>query len=249
MRSFIWVSLVISPHSLSDTLGLVTIEHPPHSYVADNRVVGGVTEALETIFFDIGYSLDITVAPAKRAEILVKEGVADILYPVTYSDERNEFLLYSEPVAKINTVFFKRASSKIKWNRLEDLSDYVVGLNSGYNYPLDFQSAVNSQLFKTQALFTTESTLDNLRKLSLKRIDLYICNREICNYYINQYAPEFNDLDYIPKAIGPDNTFHVGFSRSLENADELLKSFNQQLQEMIQNERLGAIYKKAGIEF
>lgn len=184
-----------------------------------------------------------------HTKIMVKEGVADIIYPLTYSDERNEFMFYSEPIAKIITIFFKRASSKITWNRLEDLSDYVVGTNAGFNYPPDFQNAAKNQIFRTESLFSPNSTLDNLRKLSLERIDLFICNKEVCKSYIRQYAPEFNNLDYIPKAVGPDNTFHVGFSKSRENGNELHEHFNHQLRKVIQSGRINEIYRKTGVEF
>lgn len=177
-------------------------------------------------FETIGYRLDISSVPAKRALLMVENGLVDGIYPYTHNEVRSNTAYFSNPISVIDTVLFKRKSSEISWERLSDLLPYRIGSNAGYHYPAAFQAAEREGLIEIAPLFSQNPTLDNLEKLKIERIDLFICNRLVCQFYIDQYAPMFQNIDYIPRAVGPIKTFHVGFTRMKAGASELREKFN-----------------------
>ena len=95
------------------TLTLVTINHPPHSYLEEGRVTGAVTMAMRQAFSDLGYKVEIKLVPPIRALKMVELGSADGIYPYTQNTERLEHAYLSRPIASVETVFFKRRNESI----------------------------------------------------------------------------------------------------------------------------------------
>lgn len=243
-----WTLCLFSVQTTSKELHFVTVEHAPHSFVEAGKVVGSVTQLLHEIFETMGYQLKITSVPAKRALLMVEGGLVDGVYPYTYSESRSKSAYFSNPISIIDTVFFKRRSSEISWETLSDLQPYSIGSNAGYHYPIAFQAAEREGLIKTAPLFSQNPTLDNLKKLNREHIELFICNKLVCQFYIDQYAPLFQNIDYIPKAVGPIKAFHVGFTRKKSGALELREQFNIALDSAIKTGLLEKIYKQQGIK-
>lgn len=140
---FLFTLTLFSTHTCSKELHLVTIEHAPHSFVENETVVGGVTQLVREIFHTLNYRLEITSVPAKRALIKVEEGLVDGVYPYTYSESRGNSAYFSNPIAVIDTVFFKKKSTAVSWKTFADLYAYRIGSNAGYQYPTAFLSLLS----------------------------------------------------------------------------------------------------------
>ena len=247
--SFYFLTLCLfSLQTTSKELHFVTIEHAPHSFVQAEKVVGSVTQLLHEIFETMGYQLKITAVPAKRALLMVEGGLVDGVYPYTYNESRSKSAYFSNPISIIDTVFFKRKTSEISWETFSDLQPYSIGSNAGYHYPIAFQAAEREALIKIDPLYSQNPTLDNLKKLKSERIDLFICNKLVCQFYVDEYAPLLQNIDYIPKAVGPIKTFHVGFTRKKSGALELREQFNIALDDAINTGLLEKTYKQRGIK-
>jgi ABC-type amino acid transport substrate-binding protein len=82
----------------------------------------------------------------------------------------------------------------------------------------------------------------------LGRIDLLICNPDVCGFLILTHHPEFDLIDYTDKTIAPPRTFHVGFSKKLPDGEKIRDEFNRRLDEFLADGRLIKIYDRYGMK-
>jgi len=228
------------------SLPIATVQFPPFSYADDKQKLHGVgSEIVNMVFNELNYTANIDVMPTKRAQLMVAAGKYAGMYMVTKSSQREQYCHFSEPLSHIADVFFKKKSVAIEWDKLSDLSNYIIGATDGYNYAPVFLDAINSGTLKADLIASQEPELQHLRKLEKGRIDLAICERSVCSWLIKEKG--FNSLDFISKPIGSVRDFHICFSKKWENVDKLLEKFNTVLAKLKQNGMIKKVYKKYGV--
>jgi ABC-type amino acid transport substrate-binding protein len=227
---------------------MVTLEHPPHSFSANGLVTGASTEMLQRILTRMGYAPVFQLLPWQRAQVMIENGEAAGIYTYTQTPERLAAAYYSNPVSFTSDVLFKRKSASITWKTLDDLKPYLVGASERYNYPKDFLEAARQGGFRLEYVYGENANLQNLRKLKAQRIDLFICNPDVCGFIIKSKAPEFDDLNYIETLVAPLRTFHVGFSKKWPNSKQIRDDFNRYFDEFLKSGELKKIYDSYGIK-
>jgi len=239
----------ISSHAVSsNTLPVVTVEFPPFGYSDhNNNATGASTEIVTTALARMGYTPNIDIIPTKRAQQMTEMGLYAALFTVTKSKQRATYCLFSDPIAHIADVFFKRKSDKTSWEQLEDVGTKIVGATDGYNYATTFQDAVRQGKLKTDIIADQQPELQHLKKLTMGRIDLAICERSVCTYLVKKHSPDFDSVDFIPKPIGPVRSFHTCFARKRADAPRLVTQFNHELKIMREKGVIQAILKKYGV--
>jgi polar amino acid transport system substrate-binding protein len=245
-----WCCLLmgVSPSLSQGTeLLMVTLEHPPHSFESDGKVTGASTEMLQRILTRMGYKPVFQILPWQRAQVMIEEGKAAGIYTYTQTPERLAAAYYSNPVSFTSDVLFKRKDDAITWKTFADLRPYRVGASERYNYPKDFLEAAQQGVFTLEYVYGENANLQNLKKLKAHRIDLFICNPDVCGFIIKTKAPEFDDLDYAATLVAPLRTFHVGFSKKWPNSKEIRKEFNKIFDEFLKSGELQQIYDRYGI--
>lgn len=186
--------------------------------------------------------------PWKRAQETFNKGNADGIYVYTKTPKRLEKAYYSNPVSYITLTLFKRKEDNINWNKLSDISPYKVGASGGFHYPDNFLNAAANGEFTLEYVFGEDPNLLNLRKLLFKRIDLFICNPDVCGLIIKKHTPEFEGIDYIDKNVAPPMSLHVGFSKKLTNGKQIRDEFNKRFDEFLDTGQLKQIYDKFGMK-
>jgi len=230
----------------AEDLPIATVQFPPFSYADEQHRIKGVgSEIINLVLKNLNYQAIISVMPTKRAQSEVSQGTYAGMYMVTHSTERAKYCLFSEPLAKIADVFFKRQSDDIKWQNLSDLNQYIVGATDGYNYANVFKKAVADGKLKIDLIASNSPELQHMKKLTKDRIDLAICERSVCSWLINKN--KFDSLDYIKKPIGPVRDFHICLSKKWPNVEKLLTRFNSELSKLKSSGEIKKIYKKYGV--
>ncbi|MFH1154789.1 MAG: transporter substrate-binding domain-containing protein [Pseudomonadota bacterium] len=245
---FFIVVLLLPSLSFGEELLMVTFEHAPHHYTENGNVTGGCTDMLRQILTGMGHKPVFRSMPWMRAQEMLNRGDADGIYVYTQTRERLQTAYYSNPVSYITLTLFKRRCDAIQWNTLSDIRPYRVGASGGYHYPDTFLKAAENGDFTLDYVFNNTPNLRNLRKLVAKRIDLFICNPEVCGIIMKKYAPEFDDLDYIDKNVAPPMSLHVGFSKKLTNGRQIRDEFNKKFDEFLSSGQLKHIYDKYGMK-
>jgi polar amino acid transport system substrate-binding protein len=246
--SFCLVVYLSTLFSEARKLWMVTLDHPPHSFLQDEKVTGASTEVLQEILTQMGYVPFFQLLPWRRAQQMMEEGKADGIYSYSETPERKEVAYLSNPISLTSDVFYKRKNEVIHWEKLSDLRSYRIGACGGYNYPEEFLTAVRQGELAVEYVTGENSNLMNLRKLKMGRIDLLICNPDVCGFIILSHNPEFNSLDHTEKTVAPPRTFHVGFSKKLPDGKQIRDEFNRRFDEFLTDGRLKKIYDKYGMK-
>ncbi len=116
----------------------------------------------------------------KESVALVKEGKTDMLAAASQTDERKQFLNFSEPYMKLSEVVVVRQDMPFL-SGLEDLSGMRVGVSSG--------NAAHKYLEKNYPqleLVPLSGALNGLKQVAKGRIDAYVGTLEVLGYLINQ---------------------------------------------------------------
>lgn len=224
-RKVLFLALFIlffaSIHSLSAReVTLIGDEgYPPYSYSENGEAKGIYVDVLKKIFEKIeGYEVKFQMLPWKRCIKLIKNGNNVAFFPPYYSEEREAWIAFSEPILQEQTIVFGKAEKlkgKSKWP--EDFFNHTIGLNAGFNHETlggkKFASAVKMGMIKVSEGKNNDI---NMKKLEKDRLDFYINDKliDISNYPNIQRGP-----------VVKDNWGYLGFTKNDFNFSEYLHDF------------------------
>lgn len=214
---------------------VVTSEYPPYGYTKDGEVAGTDTQIIRKVLSDMGYRADIRILPWARAENLVRAGEADMLYSLTFSENRRRYYHFTDPISSAQDVFFKRKDRKLQWQAYDDLKGLDFGISAAYSYAPGFMDWLFNGNGRITKITHEKPELTGLRLVALGRIDLFICEQSVCKYLIeknvSQY-PELARVEQMDQAVGPERSFRAAFSRKLPSGEALRDQFNEALTEL-----------------
>lgn len=228
---FLWAFLSIFSLSVwAADFRVCTVEYPPFEYTENGRITGTDLKTVRKTAAAMGKEVDIFFTPWKRCQLMVKAGKIAAILSLTRNEEREQWLYFSKPINKVRDVFFKRKSSAIDWKTLADLAPYRIGVSGGYRYDQSFEKArEESVLAKIDVVSSSRPEEQNLKKLILGRIDLFVCEVSVCSYLIQTNSDELGGLDYIDRSIGPERDYYIGFSKAHPEGKALHDAFNRAL--------------------
>ncbi|MGQ5525362.1 substrate-binding periplasmic protein [Chitinimonas sp. PSY-7] len=222
-----------------ELLQFVTTEYPP--YTTANLPNGGIITAIATEAFKRGgYNINVTILPWARALREGTEGRVDGIVAIWHSVEREQWFIYSNPIAPNQIGFFKRVDSPIRYKNLSDLKPYTIGTVRGYANPPAFDEA---------KLNTVDAVDDetNLRKLGAKRLDLVLIDKGVAQYLIDlKIGYLMGKLVWMGPAIEAPQLYVV-LSKSAPDKEKKLEAFNRGLQLMEKDGTLAKLIAEAGI--
>lgn len=221
---------------------------PPFKYMEDGKHVGSDTEIVVGVLSQMGYKVEISAHPWKRIQAEALAGKYALIYTLTKNKEREQYFYFSNPVSVIRDVFFKRSDRTIHWKTLDDLQSLIVSASEGYNYDDSFNLAARNGRFKVNWVLGEQPESTHLKLLQAGRVDVAICEVNVCQFLLRSRPDEFNKIDYINQSIGPDRTFHVGFSKQWPDSDKMVEQFNKTLGEFISTGKRDEILKRYGVE-
>lgn len=135
---------------------------------------GGIAvEIAEAVFSRLGVELRIQLTPWRRALKSVQTGRADGILLLMRSEEREQYVAFSDLVYEGREVFvFNRlVHPAFQWQTFADVQAYTLGLVEGYTYGEAFLAAVDE--LGIQVAYA-DSTEQNLAKLAAGRVDLVV---------------------------------------------------------------------------
>ncbi len=201
----------------------VTEPWPPYMgpKLRDN---GFLPEILVEAFDRVGYSVTVEFRPWARALNDVKKGDKDILLGAYYTQEREEFLAYSQPIAEVQDVLFMKEGRNITYQQLTDLKPYKIGVVRGAAHGKEFDAA--DFLNKEEVTHSGQ----NIRKLLVGKIDLMAGPRDVIKFIIKRDYPLFIDKIEVVNPPLNMNKIYFGFSKKVAGYQELLKAFSKGLE-------------------
>ena len=197
-------------------------------YQGENLKHGGIVPHIVTQAFAVeAIDVDHQWVPWKRVISYVKSGRWDAINNILKNQERDQFLLYTDPIMTYSSYLFHLKSNPLEYNKMSDLSGKIVGTRRGYYYGDRFKNAVDSRLISTEE--ATEHK-QNFKKLLAGRIQLVIIEKEVAlNLLHEQFTEnELNAITFHPIPVQSLDT-QLGVSKNIGNSQRLVTSFNRGL--------------------
>ncbi|WP_163836121.1 substrate-binding periplasmic protein [Spartinivicinus ruber] len=219
---------------------------PPFNYVDQQGKMHGISyDIVTTVVAEMNYQPHVRMLPWKRAYLTAAKGEAAILFTFTQNEKRKQDFFFTDEIIPIADVFFKKKQLKTKWEKLSDLANYRIGYTDGYNYHSSFLKAITNKEFIARKIAASDRPeLQHLKNLYNSRVNLVICEINVCLFHLKNNPKWQNNIDYIPKSIGPIRSFHAGVSKAWPNAKVLLDKFNAVYINLKKQGKYKAILKK-----
>jgi polar amino acid transport system substrate-binding protein len=207
----------------AEEITLTLQDYPP--YMGENLPHKGLlTRLVVAAFEQQGMTVKLESVPNKRAIEGVRQGIYPGGFGWARNPDREKDLVYSDPVLSLSMIFCQKAGREIKWNKLEDLSAYKIGITSGNFYSDEFDKLTKSGVLQTDA---SNSDVANFKKLGAGYIDLLPIDIEVGPYVIakNLSPVDQAKISCQTKAYW-SAPLHVVFDRENPNAARWAKTFN-----------------------
>lgn len=216
-------------------LRIVTSYYPPFQYLEGNTVVGEHTAIIRQVVTDMNLTPHIELLPWIRAEARIKSGAADLVYSLTYSEQRAQHYLFTNPIGEARDVLFVHRDARLPGHRLADLDELKIGVSASYSYSPEFMRWLENRSGPVVRISHEAPELTGLRMVAHGRLDLFICEVSVCEYIIETHRdanPKLDRLEHLPGTVGIRRPFRAAFSRHHPEAAALREAFNDALDKL-----------------
>lgn len=188
---------------------LSSLEWPPYSG-AELPGQGALPQLLRQALGSQSEALLIRFQPWNRAV----KSASDDPFVVGYFPEYKAAdlpCLYSDSIGTSRLGLAHRSDMTLKWEQLEELARYRIGVVSGYRNSPEFDALVAAGKLKVEAAVSDEL---NLLKLLYGRLDLVVIDEQVMQYWLQQEPSLRNHatrLTFAPQLLG-ELSLHVCFA-------------------------------------
>lgn len=195
--------LILWPHQRSalaaGAVHMAAFDYPPFYYQENGETRGIAAELVRELFNRLNMTMDIEMLPLKRALNYLEVGRKDGIMILIKTPERQAYVEYTDPVMTVRGLIWSasnRPDGRVRFERLEDLRAYRIGVTRGYSYGTEFD-----ELLKNMSVNVANSDLSNFRMLLSHRIDVFPCNEIVARGLFKQH-PELAE-----RAVPSNNSF------------------------------------------
>jgi polar amino acid transport system substrate-binding protein len=184
---------------------------------------------------DQGYDLRVDFMPWSRAMVTIKKNRADLLIGAWYAEERNQYLLYSEPIFSSAIKFIKHIDSPFEYTGIKSLSGLRVGTILGYQYDADFVKANN---FKK---IHADNLIINIYNLLARRISLTLDDQYVLAHTLDEKIPNWRGKIALVSQPLSEKRIYLAMNRSHPHCLKIIAAFNKGLAAIKKNGRYDEI--------
>ncbi len=129
---------------------------------------GMAWEILKESYHAMGYTIELSVVPWKRALYRIDKGDSDITFPAVKTTDREKIYYFSRELSYPPNHFliYVLKNSKMRWNGLKSLNGKVVGSMRGFSYGKkweEYSKAGNAKIISYDKISTGFLLLDKMR--------------------------------------------------------------------------------------
>jgi len=189
-----------------------------------------VTQALKLV----GYQSEVEFLPWKRVIQYSKMGKIAGILSCSYRKEREDFIIYSNPISEsVRGFYVRKGFQGPQPILLEDVSGQLVGSVSGYGSTKELQKLG----LDVVAAINTEAAVSMLVK---KRFDYLYLGQQGTDFIIKELGVA-DQLDFYPIS---KKDFYLCFSKRYEGIREVVEAFNAALFVLKKNGTYNSIHSK-----
>ncbi|MCK4997084.1 transporter substrate-binding domain-containing protein [Candidatus Pacearchaeota archaeon] len=241
-----------------DEIFLITGEEfIPFEYIEDGVPKGADVEIVDKIFKKMGILYEIQILPWVDAEKLMKSGTADLIFSISYKENREEYLYYNDKHRKfketgeisddtiwmIEYIFYKQKGREFDFDSEATIyetikkNDYSVGIINGQTYFDEFWDIpFNFYSFKTIE--------DMMNSLNDGVIDLAVTDKIAGSAKLVQIGL-YDEIEIASDSLYL-KPYHMLFTKksNYPNKDGIRKQFYVELSKMMESGEFQEIYDR-----
>lgn len=236
---FLLFLLSISSLGWSQTITLVAVSDVwPEFANPEEKQQGFIIEVARAALNHQGYTLEVDFVPWTRALDRMKHNTADLLIGTWYTEERNKYLYFSQPIFQSPVRFLKRKEDPFEFTDLKSLTGLRVGTILSYTYQQDFLQANNFERLQSHDL------INNIHHLIAGRIDLTLDDQYVSKYTLNKYFENWQEqLSFVENPLIVKDIF-LASSRSNLQHKSIIHAFNKGLNALKKSGRYDEILSR-----
>ena len=201
----------------------------PYVQESDLPHGGPLTKMVSEAFALAGYDSSITFLPWKRGLWQLKAGAYDATFPYIATAERQAALLFSNPIATVETRIFQR-SDGVPATSVQELIGQTFCLPLGYGVQAPLQALLEEERIRTEHARTLDSCF---RMLQLGRVDFVPIDCRLGWYTIVNYR--FDPANFRDDFILTTDTLHLVVDRDQPKSSALLQDFHKGWEQLKQS--------------
>jgi len=162
---------------------LVADPFPPYQYMKGSQITGLDYEIIKNAFETQGLDISVGLHPWDECIERVDQGVADGVFQIARTPEREKRFLFSDLLRIAKTVFYCNRAKPIMLERddrlIEKLQETKIAVAKGYSYGPEFDS------LQGIPKISVGSHQEALLELSAKNVDLAIIDEGVGVYLVD----------------------------------------------------------------
>ncbi|THB81568.1 MAG: hypothetical protein D3926_01395 [Desulfobacteraceae bacterium] len=201
------------------TIRLATVEWEPH-YGPNLKKQGYISEITREAFNRVGYDVEISFMPWKRAMHDTRRGHFDGLLGLYYTKDRESWVAYTDEISSNKIVFFSKKGRHISYSKLKDLRRYKIGIERGFTYGEVFD---NASFLQKEPVRNIDI---NFNKLINGRVDLVAASEMVFMHMITtRHADARKKIEIVEPPLGVDGIYN-GIIRKKKGWEQIISDFN-----------------------
>ncbi|WP_413586170.1 substrate-binding periplasmic protein [Bdellovibrio sp. HCB274] len=200
---FLWALLMMLSSQIS--LAKVTVgsdPYPPFIYSENNKFKGTLVDYLPLVLDIPSTEITYRLIPWKRVLADAQKGQLDLVGPLLVTEERKEYLIFTEPIFKGNiSLWIYRHNPKTKELQKETFAagtsakfdNLIFGQILGYSFNDSPQSHYNPKKVRKVEVLTVEQ---GIKMLKSGRIDIFLVFDPVVEHFISDL--KLNQTDFMP---------------------------------------------------
>lgn len=249
-RHFLFLLLLLpSLNSFAETIKIIAKNDSIYSFTKTDKDIYNFKSKKEVVFLganfiimkkimdDLKLSYTFQIVPESDIERLLQSGEADIALDVQKNNQTIKFADFPRTPLREEEYFFfgRKQDAKSEKMTYENVlaHNYLVGIQVGFRYPKEFWQAFPDENFSLNShLIEAQTNDDNIHKLSTKRIDLFLAEKNTAELALKKLGKEDAVVQY--RNILFWINYYCAFSKksSLKNIDEIKEKIQRSLYKM-----------------
>jgi len=218
--------LLVPPSSAENTVVTAVCDPWPVLLDPDSEKQGLIVEIAQAAYLSQGYDLKVNFVPWSRAMVMIEQKRAHLLLGAWYTEERNDYLLYSKPIFSSAIQFIKPKDSTFSYEGINSLQGKRVGTILSYQYDQAFLEE------KSIERIAANSLLYNIHNLIAGRIDLTLDDHYVLEYMLERHIPNWQDkVSFVEQPLADKDIF-LAANRTNPEHKAIIEAFNMGLAQL-----------------
>ncbi|SLN48982.1 Bacterial extracellular solute-binding proteins, family 3 [Roseovarius albus] len=180
-KALLTLTLTFSVPAQAQDIRFVTLDWAPYVYGKDGQIIGPGRELIEAACDSAELECTFDIFPWRRAQEMMREGLADGMMVIGRNAERETWLDYSVPIIRTEYGFFVHAQDPLILEGMHSIQGKRVGVFAPSNTAVNLEEIrANMETTGLEPIMIDQRPDDasGFRKLAAKRLDAVYSNRD-----------------------------------------------------------------------